>query len=392
MAARSVVPAGAGVPLAVLALGAFASGTDSFVIAGLLAPVATDLGVGVGSVGVTVTLFAVAYAVGGPLLVAALVRVPPRRLMVGSLAVFVAGNLAAAAAPSLGVLAAARVVAALGAGVFMPGAVAAAAALGGPRHRGRAVAVVAGGASVALVVGVPLGTLTAVVATWRGSFVLVALLGAIAALGVALRVADPPPAPAPTLRARLAVLRRGDVVAVLAVTLLANTAAFAIYPYLGALFPAAGAGGVSLLVLAFGLGAVAGTWLGGQAADRWGPTPVTAVVVAVFALAHLLLGALAGSVLLGVGYALVWGLAGWATIPAQQGRLLARCESATAPLALSLNSSATHLGTGLGALAGAAVLAGPGPGRLWVVAGALSLIALVLVAVGERARRGAVVA
>lgn len=51
--------------LGTLAVGTFATGTDSFLVAGVLPEVAADLGTGPGAVGVTVSLFALAYALGG---------------------------------------------------------------------------------------------------------------------------------------------------------------------------------------------------------------------------------------------------------------------------------------------------------------------------------------
>ncbi|MEA2665334.1 MAG: hypothetical protein QOI11_2278, partial [Candidatus Eremiobacteraeota bacterium] len=47
-------------PLLVLALGTFASGTDGFVIAGILPSIARDLGVSVAGAGQLVTAFALA--------------------------------------------------------------------------------------------------------------------------------------------------------------------------------------------------------------------------------------------------------------------------------------------------------------------------------------------
>jgi predicted MFS family arabinose efflux permease len=51
-----------------LGIGAFAIGTDLFVVAGLLPPLTADLGVTMGAAGLTVTVFALAYATGAPVL------------------------------------------------------------------------------------------------------------------------------------------------------------------------------------------------------------------------------------------------------------------------------------------------------------------------------------
>jgi predicted MFS family arabinose efflux permease len=52
----------------VLALGTFAIGTDGYLVAGLLPNIASDMKVTVGATGQLVTLFAITYAFGSPLL------------------------------------------------------------------------------------------------------------------------------------------------------------------------------------------------------------------------------------------------------------------------------------------------------------------------------------
>ena len=79
----------------VLALATFAIGTGTFIVAGLLGGVARDLSVSVGTAGHLVTVFAVAYAVLSPFLVAATGRVPRRRLLVITLVLFAGANAAA---------------------------------------------------------------------------------------------------------------------------------------------------------------------------------------------------------------------------------------------------------------------------------------------------------
>ncbi len=64
--------------LVVLALGTFAIGTGSFVFAGLLGDVAEDLEVSVGAAGQLITVYAVVYAVGSPVLVTLTGGVPRR--------------------------------------------------------------------------------------------------------------------------------------------------------------------------------------------------------------------------------------------------------------------------------------------------------------------------
>src|SRR5688500_19276889 len=108
--------------IAPLAVGAFAIGTDLFVVAGVLPALAADLGVSVGAAGLTVTVFALAYAVGAPVLGALLGTRPLRQVLIGSLVLFALFNVVSALAPDLVVLLAARVFGALAASAYVPAA------------------------------------------------------------------------------------------------------------------------------------------------------------------------------------------------------------------------------------------------------------------------------
>ena len=92
-----------------LALGAFAIGIESYVIAGLLPDLASDLQVSVALAGQLITVFALAYALGSPLLAVAAGNWERRRLLVLALAVFALCNLFAAGAQSYGMLMVARI-------------------------------------------------------------------------------------------------------------------------------------------------------------------------------------------------------------------------------------------------------------------------------------------
>src|SRR3712207_1664906 len=121
----------------VLALATFAIGTGTFIVTGLLGGVARDLSVSVGTAGHLVTVFAVAFAVLSPVLVAVTARVARRRLLVTVLTLFALVNVAAAFAPTFSVLLVTRVAAACFAAICTPVAVATAAQLAPPEHKGR---------------------------------------------------------------------------------------------------------------------------------------------------------------------------------------------------------------------------------------------------------------
>src|SRR5690242_11023157 len=95
--------------LLVLALGMFALGTDSFVMAGILPQIAHAFDVPIGVAGQVTTVYAITYALMAPTVAAIAARVPRKVLLLSSLATFVVANLATAVAPNFGFALATRV-------------------------------------------------------------------------------------------------------------------------------------------------------------------------------------------------------------------------------------------------------------------------------------------
>jgi len=350
----------------VLASGTFAIGTGTFVVTGVLGDVARDLSVSVGSAGYLITIFAVVYALGSPVLVATTGGVERRQLLVGALWLFAFASGAAAFAPSFFWLLGARGLAACGAAVLTPVAAAVASELAPPGHEGRSLSLVMGGLSVAWVFGIPLGTVVGDRYGWRASFLLVAILSAVAALGVRALL---PPVEAPTqgdLRSRLAASRRPAVLVALSVTALGVAAGFVVLTYVRPLLEGLtgfGSSGIGVLLLLFGLAAVAGTAFGGIAADRWGYGASMFAMLLILPLSllcfSLLFAARSDSfaTIAGTGAALAaWSVAGFAIIPLQQYRLV-KVAPDDQDAVLSLNASAIYLGQGTGSGVGSLVLA-----------------------------------
>lgn len=93
-----------------LALGSFAIGTTEFTMMGLLPEAVTDLGVGLETGGVLISMYALGVVVGAPVLAAALARMDRKLSSILLMGLFVVGHLASLLAPSLGALMAARFV------------------------------------------------------------------------------------------------------------------------------------------------------------------------------------------------------------------------------------------------------------------------------------------
>ena len=360
-------------------------------IAGFLPAMARDLNVGLAAAGHLVTAFSLAYAIGAPVMAVLTARLERRSLLALAMAGFSVANLLAALAPGYAGVLAARLLLALSAASFMPAASGYAAAVGGSERRGRALSMVTNGLTLAIVAGVPLGVLVGQSFGWRATFLGVAGLAALSLIGILAWMPRQAPTTTASLGARLALAKRSDILAVLATSVLTVAGTFTLYTYLGTfLADVAGIGpqGLALVLLGFGIASAAGARLGGTMADNWGADDTAIIGCCLTLLAYLILSLSAAlrpaqAMLALVPAILLWGLASWGLMTAQQARLVALAP-ALAAVSLSLNSSAVYLGGAAGAAVGAVVIADGGVGRLGWVAAGFSVAALLPLVASSR--------
>jgi predicted MFS family arabinose efflux permease len=376
-------------PIYWMALGAFAIGTEGFMIAPLLPRLAGDLQVSVAEAGQLVTVFALTYALSSPILTALTGALNRRRLLVFSMIGFAAANGVAFAARDYWMLMGARVLLAVAAGLYSPNANALAGALVSAERRGSALAIVSGGTSIAVALGVPLGSMVGARFGWRAMFVGVGVLALIATLGLLAGLARDVGSKlhVTSLPERIGVIRQPGVLRTLLVTTLWATGAYTVYTYIATFLHAtAGIEGayLSAVLFVWGLSAAIGIFAGGTLTDRHGPQPVIVLGLALTALAFASLSVSAtflskavvvGPVMVAI---VVWGLAAWAFFPAQQTRLIGVAGIRVAPIALSLNASFMFLGFSLGAALGSATLTYAAPSALGWVGGLCVLLSLLL--------------
>ncbi|QQX86670.1 MFS transporter [Cupriavidus necator] len=389
------------IPLAVymLALGAFAIGTEGFMISPLLPSLAADLGVSIERVGQLVTVFALAYGISSPVLTAATGNLNRRTLLLASIVIFALSNLLAYLADGFWWLMGARVLLALSAGLFVPGANALAGAVVNPALRGRAIAVVNAGITVALALGVPLGAVIGHALGWRMTFAGVAVLSAIAAIGVYLGVPREigQGLPTATLRQRVSVAVRPVVLATLLATTLWAIGGYTVYTYLSPLVSSLTTlrdTQISFVMFAWGISAAVGVFLGGGLSDRFGPPRVIVPAAVIMGLAFLSLSLDARlvqpehalwPVLIAVMF---WGVSAWAFHPAQQARLIELAGLNVASIVLSLNASFMYIGCAVGAAVGGLTLAQSHIGNLGLVGGLFEMasvaVTLAILACNDR--------
>lgn len=374
-----------------LAAGAFAVGASAYVVTGVLPEISAETGVSLSVAGQLATAFALAYAVGAPIVATVAGRLGRRTLLVAALLIAALGNLITALAPTYPMLLAGRIVAALGAAAYTPAATMVATSFYPPAQRGRAVAIVFGGLTVALALGVPAGSLLGGPLGFRGVFALVAAAGLLAAVGVRLLVPAVPAPPHVTLRERVAVLSDRTVQVVLLVTVLGVLSVMSVYIYVVPLLAAyTGVTGpaIGALLTVYGVGALIGNTLGGRAADRFGPRRTLQVVFGAIIVALVTLPLTLTTVPGAVVALLAWSIVTWAFNPPFQSLIL-DVAGEQGGLALSLNASAIYLGAGLSGMVGGLVVSGPGVQALPLVGAALAVVGAAIFLAGIRRRTDA---
>ncbi|MFJ1765133.1 MFS transporter [Amycolatopsis sp. NPDC088138] len=348
--------------LLALAISAFGIGTTEFVIMGLLPEVAGDFGVSIPSAGLLISGYALGVVVGAPVLTALASRVPRKTVLVSLMGLFIAGNVLSALAPSYGLLMTGRVVAALSHGAFFGVGSVVAASLVAPAKQATAIAMMFTGLTVANVLGVPAGTALGQAFGWRSTFWVVSALGVAGAIGILALVPHQKPDPGAGLRGELAVFRRPQVWLALAMTALGFAGVFASFTYIAPMMTeVAGfsSGAVTWLLVLFGAGLFAGNLLGGRAADRR-LMPSLYVILAALALVLVVFVFTAHAKVPAAITIVLFGAAGFATVPPLQARVMAKAEGAPA-LASAANIAAFNLGNAGGAwLGGQAIGAGLG--------------------------------
>jgi predicted MFS family arabinose efflux permease len=342
----------------ILALGTFAIGTDAFIIGGILPRIAHDLSVSVGRTGLVVSAFSLSYAVGSPLVAALSARWRRSTVIVGGLAVFATANLLSAVSPTFACLLATRVIAALAAGLVAPACYALASTLGSSHNRGKMLAIVAAGFTSAIVLGVPLGVLIGKYAGWRGSLIFVSILGGIAALALfASGVPEPDSTGSPPdLREQLRILRRPETIIVLTPFLIWSIANFGLYTFIAAILGRAlSATAVPILLLLFGLGCMAGNFIGGALSDRCGTRWPTIICLVLLICVLASVEPASSSLTAASGIMIGWGICMAALFTLQQQRTIA-VNPKQSNLVLALNNSALYLGASVGAVTGGVVI------------------------------------
>jgi predicted MFS family arabinose efflux permease len=367
-----------------LALAAFVGSTEGGLIAGVLPSISKDMGVTIGQAGLIMVGYALAYAIGTPLLAVVLGGVGRRRILALAELGLAVCALLIALVPVFPMLVGIRTVLAVCAGTFTGTAVATAAMIAPTGQRGRAIQIVTMGQSLAVLVGVPVGAYVAAHFSWRFNYAAIAAMAAAAALALYLRLPRGMHGDTQSMRDRLRVLGNPGVLSALLVTLLFIGSSFPLLIYVGALIKQneLDLDVLPVVLLASGIGAVIASLSAGRIADALGnrmtvtvSTLVLIVGLGAFALLPVL--PLPARLPLLLTLFVVQGYVGWGYWIAHCSQM-AHLAPTSVPVAISLDMAALNIGMAIAAATGGVIVDKWGANALPYAGAPVAVLALIV--------------
>ena len=377
-----------GAALALLA-GNFIIGLSILAPAGMMAPLATNLGLPVSRAGLIITIGAIVLCIGSPLAAWAAATLDRRNLLSASLACLALCHVASAFAPSFETLLTLRVAEMAFACVFTPQAASAIAMLVPERDRPGAISFVFLGWSLAAALGLPLVAYFAAQFGWRSIHGALAVSAALASGLVYASLPTGLRGSAMSLASWGGLFGNRMIMVLLAATILSAAGQFVIFTYFGPLVSITTGASATQVAACFGVFGIAG-FIGNVIASRI-VGRIGALNTSLVFFSSMLVGALIWSVsgdslALVFVAAAVWGGGFGASNSMQQARLAAAAP-ALAGAAIALNSSSIFIGQASGsALGGSMFDAGSYQGMALVSAGFMLATVLMVLWSGRLAR------
>ncbi len=375
--------------IATFIISVFIVGMVEMMVAGIMNLMSDDLGVSEAIIGQLVTLYALTFAICGPILVKLTNRYPARPVLLWTLVIFVVGNGIIAVAPNFTILVIGRILSSAAASLIIVKVLALTAMLTIPKNRGKMIGVVYTGFSGANVFGVPIGTMIGDWIGWRFTFVFIIVISLIAGL---LMLKYLPTTTELNQANRMYnnvsddnqvtshIVRPVEIIKFLAITLVILIANSVTFVFINPLILENGhsMGYVSLALLVNGVAGVVGTSMGGVLADKLTSKRWLIIAFSVFIVVMLAINLiLSTTVLLLVGL-FIWNIVQWSTNPAIQSGIIEHVEGDTSQV-MSWNMSCLNAGIGLGGIIGGLVVSNMNVEAVTFVSAFIGLLGLIIV-------------
>ncbi|WP_241503028.1 MFS transporter [Komagataeibacter melaceti] len=342
------------VALLALAIGAFGLGTTETIVMGLLPQLSAGLHVSIAQAGLLVSGYAIGVTVASPVVSILTNSLSRRATLLLTMGIFIAGNACSALAPGYGSLMLARVLTSFSHGTFYGAASIMAGQVVPPERRAEALSLVYIGLTLAMILGVPMGTVVAQLTSWRMAFWLICAVGVVAWTTMWIWIPhDRTAEEGIPLSAQFRAMLHPLVVTMMLVSMCTSSSMFTLFTYISPFLQTRSGfttHEIDIILLMIGGGLCVGNLVGGRLAD-WKMLPSCAGLMAAVAVVQLLL--LPGSLHPWVCLVLLflWGVFIYAPMAPLQTYVVA-CAGSAPNIAAAMNQSSFNFGNAIGAWAG----------------------------------------
>lgn len=364
----------------------FIVGMVEMMVAGIMNLMSNDLNVSEAVVGQLVTLYAITFAIAGPILVKLTNKFNARPLLLITLFVFIIGNLIIAVAPNFSILVIGRILSSAAASLIVVKTLALTALLTSPQNRGKMIGIVYSGFSGANVLGVPIGTIIGDCIGWRFTFVFIVAISVIVGILMYIYIPVSKESKATTQTAssnnqtQSRVLRPLEIGKYLCITFLLLVANSVTFIYINPLMLSNGhtLSFVSIVLLINGIAGVMGTSMGGFLSDKLTSKYWLTIATIIFIAMMLVLNLVLPGTMLLLLTIFIWNVMQWSTNPAVQSGVIEHVAGDTSQV-MSWNMSSLNAGIGIGGIVGGLVVSKMSVHATTYVTAIIAFVALVII-------------
>lgn len=337
-----------------LTLISFLVGTSQFIIAGVLDKIADSLNITVSNAGQLVTVFALASAIGTPILTMLVSKYSLKKQLLIAIFIFLVGAFLTPLNLGYEILVLARAITGIGTILFVVTAYVLAGQLSGDGKQGSGMSDIALGFSLSQVAGVPLGRIIANIYDWQMIFYIVGILVFFGSIFIMVTFQEKSSQNSPAIKEQINILKNKKISLSLMVTVFAFITFSAITTFITPLIFSIQKVDEHTMALIFsilGIASVIGSKTGATIADKIGVQKVLLSTMSIVVISLIIMNIFSHSFIVFISMLTIWNIAIWMFGPTQ-GLNLSKMIPSHASILLSLNSSFVQLGFAFGAFLG----------------------------------------